>query len=137
MKSLSKNPYLLFWLLIPVILVAGFFDKQILSVSIHADYYVFSKSDLCILISYLLGILGLGYWFIKIAKRKLFKWLNFIHILTTIGGIIVLFITQFFFVDDDLVSPNSVFVLTGLVMFFGQLFYLINLGFGIFRKDNS
>lgn len=137
MKSLSKNPYLLFWLLIPVILLVGFFDKQILSVSIHADYYVFSKSDLCTLISCLLGISGLGYWLIKIAKRKLFIWLNFIHILTTIGGIVVLFITQFFFVDDDLTSPNAVFVLIGLVMFFGQLFYLINLSFGIFRKENS
>lgn len=137
MRSLSKNPYLLFWLLIPVILLVGFFDKQILSVSIHADYYVFSKRDLCILISYLLGILGLGYWLIKIAKRKLFIWLNFIHILTTIGGIVVFFITSFFYVDDDLTSPNPVFVLIGLVMFFGQLFYLINLSFGIFRKENS
>ncbi|APZ46270.1 hypothetical protein BW723_08160 [Polaribacter reichenbachii] len=112
-------------------------DKQIMSVSIHNDYYVFSISDFSVLISYLFGIVGFGYLMMKIYNKKLIKWLNWMHIIVSISGASILFIVPYLYTENDLVTPNTILILTGLVVIFSQLFYLINIIISIFRKDKS
>lgn len=136
MKSLLKKPYLLFWLAIPIILLVGILDDNSLDIAIHDIYFVFYKRDCCILVSIIFGFLGLGYWLMKTFYRKLTKWLNWIHIFLTIGGLITLFIVPYFYEEDNLGTSNAILTLTTLVMVFGQLFYLINIIIGIFNKDN-
>ncbi|WP_139059051.1 hypothetical protein [Polaribacter reichenbachii] len=137
MKLEIKNPYWLFLSSIPFILLIGFMDKQIMSVSIHNDYYVFSISDFSVLISYLFGIVGFGYLMMKIYNKKLIKWLNWMHIIVSISGASILFIVPYLYTENDLVTPNTILILTGLVVIFSQLFYLINIIISIFRKDKS
>lgn len=137
MKLEIKNPYLFFLGSIPFILFIGFLDKQIMSVSIHDDYYVFSKSDFSVLISYLFGIVGFGYLMMKKYNKKLIKWLIWIHIIVSISGASILFIVPYLYTQNDLVKPNTILILTGLAVIFSQLFYLINIIISIFRKDKS
>ncbi len=134
MNNLSRNPYLLFWLSIPILMLIGFFDKQIMSVSIHADHYVFSKSDICFLISTFFGIIGLGYWVMKMFKRKLSRWLNWIHFGLTFFGLIIIFLVSYIFYYDYYEYQDSIFMLSGLIMIFAQLFYFLNIILAIFRK---
>lgn len=135
MKSLVRNPYLLFWMLIPVMLLIGVVDKQILSVSIHADYYVFSKSDFCFLISILFGIIGFTYWLMKICKRKLIKWLNWMHFGLTFFGLIIILVVSYIFYYDYHTSQDLIFILSILLIIFAQLFYALNIIIGVFRKE--
>ncbi len=108
-----------------------------MSISIHADHYVFSKSDLSYIIAYLFGIVGFGYLIMKICKRKLIKWLNWIHIIVNFLVVLILLILPYFFERNDLAPQDTILVLTALAIIFSQLFYVINIIIAIFRKDIS
>ena len=134
MNNLVRNHYLLFWLLIPVILLIGFFDDRALDISIHDSYYVFSKYHLSSFISMIFLVTGFGYWLMIKLEKRLSIWLIWIHSILTIGGLVLLFITPYFFNDNSLSTLNALFVLTGLVIIFAQLFYFLNIILAIFRK---
>lgn len=134
MNNLVRNHYLLFWLLIPVILLIGFFDDRALDISIHDSYYVFSKYHLSSFISMIFLVIGFGYWLMIKLEKRLSIWLIWIHSILTIGGLVLLFITPYFFNDNSLSTLNALFVLTGLVIIFTQLFYFLNIILAIFRK---
>ncbi|WP_397445528.1 hypothetical protein [Polaribacter sp. R77954] len=134
MNNLVRNHYLLFWLLIPVILLIVFFDDRALDISIHDSYYVFSKYHLSSFISMIFLVIGFGYWLMIKLEKRLSIWLIWIHSILTIGGLMILFITPYFFNDNSLSTLNALFVLTGLVIIFTQLFYFLNIILAIFRK---
>ncbi len=74
-------------------MLSGFISsKEDLDINIHDTFYVFSLFDLNTLISISFGIIGLGYWIMLKANRKLSKWLNLIHIVLTFGGILLIWI---------------------------------------------
>ncbi|WP_047547866.1 hypothetical protein [Psychroserpens sp. Hel_I_66] len=70
---------------------SGFVSSiESLDINIHDTYYVFSLADLNILISVLFAIIGLVYWILLKAHRKLSKWMNLTHIVLTFGGILLI-----------------------------------------------
>ena len=117
-----------------------------LDVNVHDTYFVFSKTDLTIVISILFTIIGLGYWIMLKANRKLSKWLNLTHIAVTFGGMITISLVPYLFnsktesefpLFDDLSRQNITITIVAIIIIFGQLFYLINLIIGIFNKNKT
>ena len=143
MKSQIYKPHLIFLLSIPILLLIGIFSRnEMLDINIHDTYFVFSQIDLIILISILFGIIGLGYWLLLKANRKLSKWLNLIHISLTFGGILLIWILAQFFresiMEYDFNNNLTLAIyLTTLFIIFGQIIYLINIINGIIRKQNK
>tara|TARA_R110001606_G_C14962838_1_gene602121 strand:- start:88 stop:441 length:354 start_codon:yes stop_codon:yes gene_type:complete len=113
-----------------------------LDINVHDTYFVFSQIDLTILISILFGIIGIGYWMMLKANRKLSKWLNLIHITLTFGGILLIWILAQLFRESIMeynFNNNLTFgiYLIALIAIFGQLIYPINIISGIIKKRNK
>ena len=121
-------------------MLSGFVSSiENLDINIHDTYYIFSLTDLNILISVLFAIIGLGYWIMLKANRKLSKWLNLIHITLTFGGILLIWIlAQLFresFMEYDFNNnlTLAIYLITFIVVF-GQIIYLINIVRGLIKK---
>ena len=143
MKFLINKPHLIFFLSIPIIILFGILNRnEILDINVHDTYFVFSPIDLTILISILFGIIGIGYWIMLKANRKLSKWLNLIHITLTFGGILLIWILAQLFRESIMAynfNNNLTFgiYLIALIAIFGQLIYPINIISGIIKKRNK
>ncbi|WP_405396541.1 hypothetical protein [Maribacter sp. Asnod2-G09] len=147
MKKITQSPHLVFWVLIPVILLIGFIkpDKT-LDINIHDTYLVIDLINLAVSISIIFGILGFGYWVIIKLNRKLLNWLTVIHLLITIIGFLILLLIPIISPDIHQDSPGSHFVFhhdleqivisTLFLVIFIQLFYLINITTALVRKTN-
>ncbi len=140
-----KKPHLVFFLSIPIIMLIGVLNGySTLDINIHDTYFVVAHLHLAILISILFGIIGCTYWAIQKANGKLSKWLNLIHIVLTIGGLVAIFTVppllfaynteSNFPLYDNLILKNLILISMFFLMMFGQLIYLINITIGIFRK---
>jgi heme/copper-type cytochrome/quinol oxidase subunit 1 len=143
MKILIEKPYLIFWTSIPIIILFGILTKvDSFGFNIHDTYFVIGTNHLIILISVLFGIIGLGYWIVLKANRRLSKWLNLIHIALTFGGILLIWILAQLFRESIMeydFNNNLTFgiYLIALIAIFGQLIYPINIISGIIRKRNK
>ena len=148
MNQLIKKPYLIFWLSIPLIILIGFISgDEPLDINVHDTYFVIYHIHLAILISIIFGIIGFGYWITQKANRKLSKWLNLIHVMLTIGGLLLIWILFQFYRQPEpetLLSDfdyneklNISILITALIVIFGQIVYPINIISGIIRKRNK
>lgn len=143
MSRITNKPHLIFWLSIPLIMLSGFVSSvENLDINIHDTYYVFSLTDLNILISILFAIIGLGYWIMLKANRKLSKWLNLAHIALTFGGILLIWIlsqlyresiVEFDF-NDNLTLAIYLIVLISVI---GQIIFPINIISGLIKNKTS
>ena len=138
-----KKPHLIFWISIPVLVLIGILNrKEMLDINIYDTYYVFSKTALIIMISALFGSMGLGYYLMLKAKRKLSKWLNLIHVALTVGGILTVWIlTQLFreSIMEYQFNNNltmAIYVLV-IITIFAQILYPINLIGAILKPRNK
>jgi len=145
MNLLSEKPHLIFWLSIPLIIIVEFLrENEPLDFNIHDSYYVISRGVISILISLFFGIIGLGYWLMQKANKKLSKWMNWIHIFLTFGGIISITLIPHVFKSstasefslfDDLSRQYIAATILVVLVIFSQLIYLTNLIIGLFNKN--
>ena len=143
MSRITNKPHLIFWISIPIIILIGILNRnEMLDVNVHDTYFVFSKTDLTIVMSILFAIIGLGYWFMLKADRKLSKSLNLIHIALTFGGILLIWILAQLFresimeydFNDNLTL--AIYIIS-LIAIIGQIIYPINIISGIIKKPNK
>lgn len=143
MKKLIEKPHLIFLLAIPIIMLIGVLSEDaILDINIHDTYYVIAYLYIAILISILFGIIGIGYWIMHKADRKLSKWLNSIHIGLTFGGILVVWILSKFYRTEIIeyeFNNNLTLIITLIVllMIVVQLIFPINIIYGLIKKKND
>ena len=148
MNKLIEKPHLIFLFSIPLIILTGILSEDsVLDINIHDTYFVIAHLHLAILISILYGLIGLGYWIVQKANRKLSKSLNLIHVVLTIGGLIAIFGIPYLLFEstEESVFPlfeqmerqNSMLIMIILLILFGQLVYLVNITVGIFRKNKT
>ena len=146
MNKLIEKPYLIFWVSIPLIILSKFLSgTEPLDINVHDTYYVIEHG--VISISIIFGIIGLGYWIMQKANRRLSKWLNLTHIVLTIGGLLLIRILLQLFREPEtetLLSDfdfnenlNIVMFIVALIMIFGQIVYPINIIRGIIIKRNK
>ncbi len=142
-----RQPYLVFFGVIPILLLVGVLNRDfIVDINVHDTYYVISCYHLSMLHSIIFALIGLGYWLMYRAKRKLSKWLNLLHLVATIGGMLVFWVSPFVFdkeykdpynvLLDGLPTVDLIFIIVTLMIVFGQLLYVFNMILGIFRKRN-
>ena len=142
-RQIMKKPHLIFWISIPVLILIGILNRnEMLDINIYDTYYVFSKTALIIMISALFGFMGLGYYLMLKAKRKLSKWLNLIHVALTVGGMLTVWIlTQLFreSIMEYKFNNNLTMVIYALVIItiFAQIIYPINLIGAIIKPRNK
>lgn len=137
MKILINQPHLSFLGAIPILMMIGIFSKDAtVDINVHDTYYVIANFHLATLISILFGIIGMGYWLMLKANRKLSKLLNLIHIIITFGGILLIFILSQLF-RESIMEYNFnnnltlvIYAIAGIVIF-GQIIYLFNIISGI------
>jgi len=143
MKSLINKPYLIFLIAIPIIMLIGILSGDaILDINVHDTYYVIAYLHLAIMISILFGIIGIGYWIMKKADRKLSKWLNWTHIGLTFGGTLIVWILTKFYRTEIMeyeFNNNLTLIITLIVllMIVGQLIFPINIIYGLIKKKTS
>uniref|UniRef100_UPI0040499C79 hypothetical protein n=1 Tax=Gelidibacter sp. TaxID=2018083 RepID=UPI0040499C79 len=143
MSRITNKPHLIFWLSIPLIMLSGFVSStENLVINKYDTYYVFSLTDLNILISILFAIIGLGYWIMLKANRKLSKWLNLTHIALTFGGILLIWvlpqlyresIVEFDFNENLTLAIYSI----AFIAIVGQIIFPINIIGGLIKNKTS
>lgn len=143
MSRITNKPHLIFWLSIPLIMLSGFVSSiENLVINKYDTYYVFSLTDLNILISILFAIIGLGYWIMIKANRKLSKWLNLTHIALTFGGILIIWvfsqlyresIVEFDFNENLTLAIYSI----AFIAVVGQIIFPINIIIGFIKNKTS
>lgn len=145
MKVIKYKPYWLFFGLILIILGIGFLmPKEDLSFNFYDTYYVISKRDLAILLSFLYALLAMVYYvFIKL-NFDLVNWMTTTHVLISILGLFLVFLLPYLMIDikpqnfikqiDDITFNNhilfSVFLImvvmvAAQVLFFANLIYTL------------
>ena len=143
MNKLIEKPHLIFLLSIPIIILIGIMSGSAdLDINVHDTYYIIAYLHLAILISILFGIIGIGYWLMQKADRKLSKWLNWIHIGLTFGGTLIVWILTKFYRNEIMEwefnnNLTMVITLTVLLMIIGQLIFPINIIYGLIKKKNK
>jgi len=143
MSRIINKPHLIFLLSIPIIMIIGFISGEaVLDINVHDTYYVITYIHLTTLISILFGIIGLGYWIMLKANRKLSKWLNWTHIGLTFGGtIIILILAQLYRKEIMEYEFNNnltlIITLIILLMILGQIIFPINIIYGLIKKKKK
>ncbi|WP_291968231.1 hypothetical protein [Maribacter sp.] len=145
MTKITKTPHIVFWILIPIILLTGFLkpDKTFYF-NIHDTYYVLGLINLAVLISIIFAIIGFGYWVIIRLNRRLVYWLTVIHLIITVIGFfsIILIFFSLPSIEQDGFSYNFenflemqviVFYIFSLVLYIQPL-YLINIIIALLSK---
>ena len=139
----TEKPHLIFLIAIPIILLIGLLSgAATLDINIQDTYYVIEYNHLTMLISILFGMIGIGYWIMKKANKKLSKWLNLTHIGLTFGGIlIVIILSQFYRTESKEFEFNYnltlIITLVILITVIAQIVFPINLIHGFFEKKNK
>ena len=124
-------------------MLSGFVSStENLVINKYDTYYVFSLTDLNIVISILFTIIGLGYWIMLKTNRKLSKCLNLTHVALTFGGILLIWIlsqlyresiVEFDFNENLTLAIYSI----ALIAVFGQIIYPINIISGLIKNKTS
>ena len=140
MKILINKPHLIFLLAIPIIILAGILSgESTMDFNVHDTYYVISYFHLTVLISILFGIIGIGYWIMQKADRKLSKWMNWIHIGLTLGGVIVVLILAQLYrkgIMEYEFNNNLTFIILLILLLIGigQIIFLVNTIYGLTKE---
>ncbi|MDC8001962.1 cbb3-type cytochrome c oxidase subunit I [Aequorivita todarodis] len=143
MKFLTNKPHLIFLLAIPIIMLIGILSGDaVLDINVHDTYYVIAYLHLTTLISILFGIIGIGYWIMIKADRKLSKWLNWTHIGLTFGGTLIVWILTKFYRTEIMeyeFNNNLTLVITLIILLIivGQLIFPINIIYVLIKKKNK
>ncbi|AXT57884.1 hypothetical protein D1815_19785 [Aquimarina sp. AD1] len=139
--KLLKKPYLLFWGIIPLLLLISYYEAdQTLDVNIHDTYYVFSRQQLIILISILFGLTGFIYWLLERFNFKTVTLLNLLHLIFTIGIILINNIQEFLvdyflgksYYTNSHVSNSSIWLFI-LIISIGQIIFVVNIFLAILK----
>ncbi len=91
MRTALNKPYLTSWLVIPVLVLIGLiFNQHTLDIQLHDTYFIVGNLQFVLAASLLLLLVGLGYWFINRLGKSPNRVLTVIHLLLTVG-IVILF----------------------------------------------
>lgn len=143
MNKLIEKPHLLFLSTIPIILGIGILNgNTVLDINVHDTYYVVAYLHLAVLISILFGIIGIGYWVMQKAGRKLSKWLNWAHLGLTFGGTLLVWVLTKFYRTEIMEykfnnNLSMVITIVILLIILGQLIFPINIIYGLIKKKDK
>ena len=140
---MKNSPAFICWMIAGVALVAGVLARdKIIDIQLHDSYFVINQLYLFLFFSFVLGLEAVGYQLIERVKGRMMKGINWMHLVLSLSSICVLFLVG---VKLETITHNpsdfrhwqtlsSVSIGAVLLFVFSQLVYLLNLGFGFFRR---
>ena len=137
-----KKSHLIFWAIIPLVVVYGFFNKgEILDINIGDTYFLITNSALIITISFFIAIQSCIYFLSEKFNLVLNRKLNFIHtIITLVGLLLFLFPINIFKAPQYEGFPkfpeelNTEMTLALITVVFVQILLVINLIIGLTKR---
>ena len=146
-KFISKKPYLVLLVFIPIFLIIGFIKPQgTLDINIHDTYFVIANLHLAFLVSFLFSVLAFVYFGLLKFNFRLIKLVTFLHVLLTIGcAILVLVCFQLFreiktenleaFLNDSDFNTQLNISITLLTVVFiaAQFLFLVNVIYALIK----
>jgi len=137
MNRLIEKPHIAFLGFIPLLFLIVLINRNNThSFSIHDTYYVFSSLTLAILNSFAFGCIGIMYWLMLKNNKDLSKKLNWLHLITTLNGTILIVILSQFYKEittehllsysDFNTSLNIIIFIIVLLIVVAQLLFIIN-----------
>jgi heme/copper-type cytochrome/quinol oxidase subunit 1 len=115
--------------------------------SFHNTFYVISNSKILFLLAFFFVFIGIIYFVMEKMERQLHKLLNIVHYFITIISILILIfgmVISGFFVESyntdvkaqlfDYKTLNKYILISGFLLLFGQLIFITNCMFGLFRR---
>lgn len=137
------EPHRIFLVSALIILLFGFWKSEsVMDINFHDTYFVIGYFHFAILISLVLFIIGTGYWIMKKLDIKLLSWLNWTHILLTLGGPVVLLILIQFYRNELMEyefnnNLTLVILLIVMIMILGQMVFPVNIIYSLIKKKNK
>lgn len=138
MFSISQKPHVMMWVGAIAMLVLGIFRMNVgLDIQMHDTYIVTNYLHIGIILSVLLGILGVGYWMVR--KVSLIRWMSLGHIvITTLTFLLimvgVLGIGYVSYEYSYSIKIGSIPLLLTVLTIIFQLIYLLNLIVSTYRN---
>jgi len=92
MKKIISKPHIFFFILIPVLLLFGYLNKEsTIDINIYNSFFVIHQKSICYISAVFFGLIGLNYFSLIWAKRPPKKWLTRVHIILQSISLILLF----------------------------------------------
>ncbi len=140
MNYIIHKPYIIFWSLIPILWIYGFsFDDETLDVNIHDTYFVISIFHFLNFLCFLFFGMGLTYYAIHKLNKKRRLLLTYIHIIGTLGGILVITLLPLLFTSESDWETKETLFLVQLILFLiiltVQPILFLHLVLSIFKKN--
>ena len=133
MNELLKKPHFVFLISVPIVILAGLLSRGATTNFNTLDtYFIISYWHLSVLMAMFLLFVGVVYWLMHKANRKLLRWLNQTHIGLTFGGtLLILIMAQLYKEGIQQYQFNNNLTLTILILMciiiLGQLAFTFNL----------
>ncbi len=139
LKHITNKPYISFWVLSLFMLIYGFyFQNDTLDINVHDTYYVISWFHVFLLMSLLFLGIGLTYFTIHKLNKTKNLILTYIHIIGTIGGLLLFTLVPYIFSSESKWSYNDNLIITQLILLslvmLVQPILFIHLMISIFKK---
>lgn len=147
MEIIQKKAPTIFWILIPIILLVSFLDRnQTMDINIYDTYLIIENFELGILASIFFCIIGLIYWLLEKLGHKTIRWMSFMHIILTTSGVLWIVFSNYIFkigeystdsdytYFDSLLVANMVLTISLIIVIISQFLLLINCVIGIVKK---
>ena len=122
LKSLYRSPHIMFWISIPIVLLAGFFGRDQFSIVFNNAEYVASSKMLSIWISFFFALMGVIYHNLIRSGIRIRKWLTLIHLFCSLDMAVVFWILTYFVTPDHELLSATLFIIA-----FGQLVFLLHM----------
>jgi hypothetical protein len=144
MKKLITKPHLFFFGLVPIFIILGFVKKDaLIEINISYIYIDLSISTLCYISAIFFSLIGLNYFSIALAGKKLKKGLTIAHIILQLIALVP-FLYMIINLNEDgnissdsqlLIEKLTLFIIIGLIFFLlSILMHLINFFTSMFLK---
>lgn len=132
LKMSSQKPYLISWLVVPLLILIGLlFSQHTVDVQLYDTYFVIANSHIVLAGAALLLVAGLGYWLVNLTGKTPNVALTAFHLLPTIGVLMLLALPV---ASDSALMSAEWFFLLVLAFLAGQCAYIANILITLLRK---
>ncbi len=148
MKVILEKPFYIFWILVPIILLIGFFNaKRNIEINIHDTYYIATIKTLLIILSFYFCLIGLIYFLINHFQINLISILTKSHLLISLFTFPVIYLISLFYKNEisydvftilknekfnDRITYIIFFIL--IIFLLNQFLFIFNILFSLIKK---